>query len=43
MDGPNLCSMSYSSKVEECNKQVLGIEKKDYSGLVERLVSINSR
>jgi hypothetical protein len=29
----------YSSKVDEYNKQVLGIEK-DYSELVERLVSI---
>jgi len=32
--------MNYSSKVDEYNKQVHGIEKKDYSELVERLVSI---
>src|SRR5258708_3635889 len=40
MCGPKFCSMNYSSKVDEYNKQVHGIEKKDYSGLVERLVSI---
>jgi hypothetical protein len=28
--------MNYSSKVDEYNKQVHGIEKKDYSGLVEK-------
>jgi hypothetical protein len=33
--------MNYSSKVGEYNKQVHGIEKKDYSELVERLVSIS--
>jgi hypothetical protein len=38
--GPKFCSMNYSSKVDEYNKQVHGIEKKDYSELVERLVSI---
>ena len=32
--------MNYSSKVGEYNKQAHGIEKKDYSELVERLVSI---
>jgi phosphomethylpyrimidine synthase len=26
---PNFCSMNYSSKVDEYNKQVHGIEKKD--------------
>jgi hypothetical protein len=36
----SLGSMNYSSKVDEYNKQVHGIEKKDYSELVERLVSI---
>jgi hypothetical protein len=40
MCGPKFCSMNYSSKVDEYNKQVRGIEKKDYSELVERLVSI---
>jgi hypothetical protein len=32
--------MNYSSKVDEYNKQVHGIEKKDYSQLVEKLVSL---
>jgi phosphomethylpyrimidine synthase len=40
MCGPKFCSMNYSSKVDEYNKQVHGIEKKDYSELVERLVSL---
>src|ERR1039458_1910695 len=38
--GPKFCSMNYSSKVDEYNKQVHGIEKKDYSELVERLVTL---
>jgi hypothetical protein len=29
MCGPKFCSMNYSSKVDEYNKQVHGIEKKD--------------
>jgi len=37
---PKFCSMNYSSKVDGYNKQVHGIEKKDYSELAERLVSI---
>jgi hypothetical protein len=32
--------MDYSSKVDEYNKRVHGIEKKDYPELVERLASI---
>jgi hypothetical protein len=32
--------MNYSSKVDEYNKQAHGIEKKDYSEVVERLVSL---
>jgi hypothetical protein len=32
--------MNYSSKVDEYDKQVQGIEKKDYSELVERLVTL---
>jgi hypothetical protein len=32
--------MNYSSKVDEYNKQVRGSEKKDYSELVERLVTL---
>ena len=37
---PKFCSMNYSSKVDEYNKQVHGLEKKDYSELVEKLVSL---
>ncbi len=40
MCGPMFCSMNYSSKVDEYNKQVHGLEKKDYSELVEKLVTI---
>jgi phosphomethylpyrimidine synthase len=40
MCGPKFCSMNYSSKVDEYNKRVHGLEKKDYSDLVEKLVSI---
>ncbi|HEY3926889.1 MAG TPA: phosphomethylpyrimidine synthase ThiC [Candidatus Koribacter sp.] len=31
MCGPKFCSMNYSSKVDEYNKKVHGIEKKDYA------------
>src|SRR5499433_2908421 len=37
MCGPKFCSMNYSQKVDEFNKQVYGIEKKDYSELVEKI------
>ena len=40
MCGPKFCSMNYSSKVDEYNKQVHGLEKKDYSELVEKFVTI---
>src|ERR1700719_2754770 len=40
MCGPKFCSMTYSSKVDQYNKQVHGLEKKDYSELVERLVTL---
>jgi phosphomethylpyrimidine synthase len=40
MCGPKFCSMNYSSKVDEYNKEVHGLEKKDYSELVEKLVTI---
>jgi hypothetical protein len=33
--------MNYSSKVDEYNKQGHGIERKDYSASVERLVTLN--
>jgi phosphomethylpyrimidine synthase len=31
MCDPKFCSMNYSSKVDEYNKQVHGLAKKDYS------------
>jgi len=34
------CSMNYSQKVDEYNRQVHGVEKKDYSELVEKLISL---
>jgi phosphomethylpyrimidine synthase len=40
MCGPKFCSMNYSSKVDEYNREVHGLEKKDYSDVVERLVSL---
>jgi len=40
MCGPKFYSMSYSSRVDEYNDEVHGLEKKDYSGLVEKLVTI---
>jgi len=40
MCGPKFCSMNYSSKVDKNNKQVHGLDKKDYSELVEKLVTI---
>ena len=39
MCGPKFCSMNYSQKVDEFNKQVYGVEKKDYSALVEKIGS----
>jgi hypothetical protein len=32
--------MNYSSKVDEYNRAVHGLEKQDYSPLVDRLVSV---
>jgi phosphomethylpyrimidine synthase len=40
MCGPKFCSMNYSTKVDEYNKRVHGLEKTDYSGLVEKLVHL---
>src|SRR5256885_13445039 len=40
MCGPKFCSMNYSSKVDEYNREVHGLEKKNYSELVEKLVSL---
>jgi len=39
MCGPKFCSMNYSQKVDEFNKQVYGIEKTYYSQLVEKIVA----
>ena len=32
--------MNYSSKVDEYNRTVHGLEKKDYSDVVDRLVTL---
>jgi phosphomethylpyrimidine synthase len=40
MCGPKFCSMNYSAKVDEYNKQVHGVEKKNYSELVQKLVTL---
>jgi phosphomethylpyrimidine synthase len=40
MCGPKFCSMNYSSKVDDYNRTVHGLEKKDYSDVVERLVTL---
>jgi len=37
MCGPKFCSMNYSSKVDEYNKQEHGLEKKDYTELVTKI------
>jgi phosphomethylpyrimidine synthase len=39
MCGPKFCSMNYSQKVDEFNKQVYGVEKKDYSALVQKIAT----
>ncbi len=38
MCGPKFCSMNYSSKVDDYNRKEHGIEKKDYTELMNRLV-----
>jgi phosphomethylpyrimidine synthase len=43
MCGPKFCSMNYSSKVDEYNKQVHGIQKADLSELVELQLSTTRR
>jgi phosphomethylpyrimidine synthase len=40
MCGPKFCSMNYSAKVDDYNREVHGLEKKDYSELVDRLVPL---
>ena len=40
MCGPKFCSMNYSNKVDEYNRTVHGLEKKDYSDVVDRLIAI---
>jgi phosphomethylpyrimidine synthase len=39
MCGPKFCSMNYSSKVDEYNRDVHGLEKKDYSDLVAKFTA----
>jgi len=39
MCGPKFCSMNYSQKVDEFNKQVYGVEKTDYSQLVSKIMA----
>ena len=43
MCGPKFCSMNYSSKVDEYNKQVHGIQKADLSELVELQLATTKR
>jgi len=40
MCGPKFCSMNYSGKVDEYLKQAHGIEKKDYTELQNKLVTL---
>jgi phosphomethylpyrimidine synthase len=40
MCGPKFCSMNYSSKVDEYNREVHGLEKEDYSPLVDKLIAL---
>jgi phosphomethylpyrimidine synthase len=37
MCGPKFCSMNYSSKVDEYNRAVHGLQKQDHSDVVDRL------
>jgi phosphomethylpyrimidine synthase len=39
MCGPKFCSMNYSQKVDEFNKQVYGVDKTDYSQLISKIVA----
>jgi phosphomethylpyrimidine synthase len=39
MCGPKFCSMNYSAKIDEYNRNVLGLEKKDYSELANDVAS----
>ncbi|HKD74944.1 MAG TPA: phosphomethylpyrimidine synthase ThiC [Ktedonobacterales bacterium] len=39
MCGPKFCSMNYSSQVDEYNRMVHGLEKADYSALVQKLTA----
>jgi phosphomethylpyrimidine synthase len=42
MCGPKFCSMNYSSKVDEYNKEVHGLEKADYSALMDKFLAEKS-
>jgi phosphomethylpyrimidine synthase len=39
MCGPKFCSMNYSARIDEYNRNVLGLEKKDYSELANDVAS----
>ena len=39
MCGPKFCSMNYSTKVDDYNREVHGLEKKDFSDVVDRLMT----
>jgi phosphomethylpyrimidine synthase len=43
MCGPKFCSMNYSSKVDEFNKKVHGLDKRDYSKLMDEQLEILGR
>ena len=43
MCGPKFCSMNYSAKVDEFNKRVHGLEKTDYTELVEKYAQATTR
>ena len=40
MCGPKFCSMNYSSKVDEYNRSVHGLEKEDYTELITKFTSV---
>ncbi len=43
MCGPKFCSMNYSSKVDEFNKKIHGLDKRDYSKLMDEQLQILGR
>jgi phosphomethylpyrimidine synthase len=41
MCGPKFCSMNYSSKVDEYNRSVHGLEKEDHTELITRFTAVD--